>query len=62
MVNLCSKCQKVINEGESVNITIEGVYRLIASVNSFCLYKEPLIYKTDTLAHAVCVDNDNEIQ
>lgn len=53
MVNICFKCHKPIDEGDDIEMTVEGVYRQIASTNSFALYKG-LTFKTGTLAHADC--------
>lgn len=57
MVNLCGKCDKVINEGEEIEMTIEGKYRLIASVNTFALYKNKIVYRMNTLCHVECKED-----
>lgn len=53
MVNLCARCGGVINEGDQVEMMVEGTYHLIPSVNSFRLDKD-IVFKTGTLSHQRC--------
>lgn len=57
MVNLCQICEKVINEGEAVELVVEGIYRLIPSIKSFAMYKN-LKFRPGTLAHVECPEEN----
>lgn len=54
MVNLCFFCSKLLEDGDTVNMNVTGVYHSIPSANSFVLDKKSLKYQPGTLRHNEC--------
>jgi hypothetical protein len=53
MINLCNKCDRVLKNGEEIEMMVEGIYNLIPSINSFRVGKD-MKFRTGTLAHVEC--------
>lgn len=53
MIQLCSKCNKPIDDGSTVQITVITLYHQISSEKTFALGK-PFDYIEDTLKHVNC--------
>lgn len=58
MINLCSKCNKPLDEGEKVTFLAIGTYRKLPSVRSWAVNKETLEADIRSIRHLNCqLDN-----
>lgn len=54
MIHLCSKCDRVIRDGDRVTVEITSVYHLLKSSVAYALDKASLEAHGDTLRHENC--------
>lgn len=54
MINLCNKCDKVLVEGDEINVTVSSIYHMIPSHKSWALSREAMQADSDSLCHKNC--------
>lgn len=54
IIHLCTKCDKVITEGQRVTVQIESTYHVLKSHATFALDKTDLVADSETMAHVDC--------
>lgn len=58
MIHVCSKCNKLLKEGDKVSVTVESIYHILKSSVAYALDKAALEADSDTLRHINCFEGD----
>lgn len=54
MMIICCRCQKLLNDGDRVSVTVTSTFHVIKSEKAFCLDKHDLYADSSTMYHEDC--------
>jgi hypothetical protein len=58
VINICSTCNKPLDDGNEIKFVATGVYHTIPSTKSWALERGSLEADVESLAHVVCPKGD----
>jgi len=60
MIHLCSKCSRVLKDGDRVKVDVEATYHQLHSNVAYALDKSDLSADSETLRHVDCYDHEGD--